>query len=163
MYTHAHTYIRGRNPKKNSIIFWRAGPLHYRLAPLGKCSRNPSVSVYQVAIVVRGSVWLQWIFLEDFFNAFAHFMMGDVWAHLTTLHWVFSVFDQKQHGPYAPPSLFTQLCPKWLFFLFPQIQKVVKGKCFVDVEEVKQKAAEALKGIKIDESKNCFEQWKNIL
>ena len=31
-----------------------------------------------------------------------------------------------------------------------------------DVEEVKQNTAEALKGIKIDEFKNCFEQWKNV-
>ena len=28
------------------------------------------------------------------------------------------------------------------------------------MEEVKQKPAEALKAIKIDEIKNCFEQWK---
>ena len=31
------------------------------------------------------------------------------------------------------------------------------------MEEVKQKLAEALKGIKVDEFKKCFEQWKNIL
>ena len=31
------------------------------------------------------------------------------------------------------------------------------------MEEVKQKMTEALKGIKIDEFKNCFEQWKNSL
>ena len=42
------------------------------------------------------------------------------------------------------------------FFLFPQLKKVLKGKRFADVEEVKQKTAEALKGIKIDEFKNCF-------
>ena len=28
------------------------------------------------------------------------------------------------------------------------------------MEETKQKTAEALKGIKIDKFKNCFEQWK---
>ena len=31
------------------------------------------------------------------------------------------------------------------------------------MEEVKQKKAEELKGIKIDEYKNWFEQWKNVL
>ena len=30
-------------------------------------------------------------------------------------------------------------------------------------EEVKQKPAEAVKGIKIDEFKNCFLQWKKCL
>ena len=42
------------------------------------------------------------------------------------------------------------------------MKKVLKGKCFADVEEVKQKTAEALKGIKIDKFKNCFEQWKHL-
>ena len=34
---------------------------------------------------------------------------------------------------------------------------------FADVEEVKQKMAEALKGIKIDKVENWFEQWKKHL
>ena len=45
------------------------------------------------------------------------------------------------------------------------MKKVLEGKYFADVEEVKQptkqqqqqKTAEALKGIKIDVFKNCFE------
>ena len=40
------------------------------------------------------------------------------------------------------------------------MKKVLEGKCVADVEEVKQKTTEALKGIKINEFKNCFEQWK---
>ena len=36
-------------------------------------------------------------------------------------------------------------------------------KCFADVEEMEKKNAEALKGIKINEFKNCFEQWKKSL
>ena len=42
------------------------------------------------------------------------------------------------------------------------MKKVLEGKHFANVEEVKQKTAEALKGIKINKFKNCFEQWKNI-
>ena len=38
------------------------------------------------------------------------------------------------------------------------MKKVLKEKHFVDVEEEKQKTAEALKGIKVNEFKNCFEQ-----
>ena len=34
------------------------------------------------------------------------------------------------------------------------MKKVLKGKHFADVEEVKQKAAEALKGVKTDEFTN---------
>ena len=47
-------------------------------------------------------------------------------------------------------------------FLFPQMKNILKRKHFVDVEEVKQKMAEALKGTKINKFKNCFEQWKNV-
>ena len=36
------------------------------------------------------------------------------------------------------------------FFVSP-VNKALKGKCFADVEEVKQKMAGALKGIKINE------------
>ena len=39
-------------------------------------------------------------------------------------------------------------------FLFPQMKKVLKGKHFAHMEVVKQKIAEALKGIKIDEFKD---------
>ena len=42
------------------------------------------------------------------------------------------------------------------------MKKVHEGKRFADVEEVKQNMAEALKGIKIGEFKNCFEQWESI-
>ena len=61
------------------------------------------------------------------------------------------------HPPYSP-----DLTPSD-FFLFLWVKKVLKGKCFADVEEVKQKLAESLKGIKINEYKNCFEQWKKCL
>ena len=69
---------------------------------------------------------------------------------------------QNNMIPNAPPSLFTQSHPDWLF-LFPQMKKVLKGRRFADVEEVNQKTeTEALQGIKTDEFKNCFEQWQNI-
>ena len=47
-------------------------------------------------------------------------------------------------------------------FCVPGWKTVLKGKCFADVEEVKQKTAEALKGIKINEFKNCLEQWEKV-
>ena len=40
------------------------------------------------------------------------------------------------------------------------MRKVLKGKRFAEVVEVKQKMAEALKVIKINEFKNGFEEWK---
>ena len=43
------------------------------------------------------------------------------------------------------------------------MKTVLKEKCFADVEKVKRKMAEALIGIKIDEFRNYFEQWKKCL
>ena len=43
------------------------------------------------------------------------------------------------------------------------MKKSSKGHILADVEEVEQKMAEALKGVKINEFKNCFEQWKKCL
>ena len=40
------------------------------------------------------------------------------------------------------------------------MKKVLKGNHFADVEEVTKKMAEALKGVIINEVKNCLEQWK---
>ena len=48
------------------------------------------------------------------------------------------------------------------YFLFPWMKKVLKGKCFAGVEEVKQKMAEALKGIKINVFRNSLEQWESL-
>ena len=61
------------------------------------------------------------------------------------------------HPPYS-----SDLTLSDLFLLFPWVKKVVKGKHFANVEEAKQKTAEALKGIKINEFKNCFEKWKKV-
>ena len=61
------------------------------------------------------------------------------------------------HPPYS-----SNLTPR-TFFLFPQMKKVLRGKHFDNVEAVKQKMAEALKGIQINEFKQCFEQWKKHL
>ena len=102
-------------------------------------------------------------FLEDSFNTFAHFMMGDLQTHLPTTPGVQQCLTPKWHDPHAPPSLFTWFLPEWLFCLFAQVKKVLRGKHFADVEEVKQKTAEALKDIKMDEFRNCFEQWKKCL
>ena len=54
------------------------------------------------------------------------------------------------HPPYSP-----HLTPN-NYFLFPQMKTVLRGKHFADVEEVKQKMAEALKGIKTDKFKKLF-------
>ena len=62
------------------------------------------------------------------------------------------------HPPFSP-----NLAPCELFCLFPRMKNILKGKHCAYVEEVKQKMAEALKGIKIDKFKNHYKQWKKHL
>ena len=54
------------------------------------------------------------------------------------------------HPPYSPDLSQSD------FFFVSLDENVLKGKRFADVEEVKQKMAEALKDIKVDEFKKIF-------
>ena len=102
------TYIWGGPPQKKKpprIIFWRAGPLYYRLPPLGECSRNPSVSVYQLALLWEAVLG----FSEIFLKALSMHLPISWWVtykHTCPLRAQCSaVFCHKQHDPLAPPSL----------------------------------------------------------
>ena len=43
------------------------------------------------------------------------------------------------------------------------MKNVLKGEHFANVEKTKQRTAQEVKGIKINEFKNCLGQWKKIL
>ena len=107
---------------------------------------------------MRGWVRLQWIFLKTV----CPFHDGRFTSAPTLLCWVFSRFDPKWHDLCVLPSLFICSYPKQPFSVSPD-EKVLKGKHFAKAEEVRQKMAEALKDIKINELKNCYEQWEKVL
>ena len=133
-----------------------------RLPLLREYSRIPSVSVLQLVLLWEA----MFSFSEFFFQMFSTCLPISWWViyERTCPHCAqcSSVFDQNQHDPHASPSLFTQSHHKQPFLL-PLVEKFLKGKHFAHMEEVKQKTAEALKGIKINKFKNCFEQWKKCL
>ena len=82
-------------------------------------------------------------FFEDSFRVFAHFKM--VIYECTCLHHAeySAVVDQKQHDPHAHPPYSPDVVPSdFLLLLFPWMKTGLKGKCFADVQEVKQKTAE---------------------
>ena len=96
--------VWGGTPQNWNYLL-EGGPLVvHRLPPLDECSRNPSV--------LLALLWESLFGFSEFFwktfNTFAHFMMGDLWAHLPTLRWVFSSFWPKNgmtpvpHPPYSP-------------------------------------------------------------
>ena len=89
-------------------------------------------------------------------------MMRDLLAYLPTQCCFQQFLTQNSmtpvpHAPYTPDLTSSN------FFLSPRMQKVLKENCFADVEEIKQKKAEALEGIEIDKFKTCFEQGKKHL
>ena len=154
-------YIQGGTPQKLELSLRGWAPLQYRLPLLCECSRNPSVSVYQLAL------------LREAAFGFSEFLLKTLSVHLPISWCVIqkhtwphcnecsAVFDQKRHGPHSPPSLFTGCHPQQLIFVSLD-EKSLQREMFCHVEEVRQKMAEALKGIKTDKFKNCFEQWKKI-
>ena len=101
--------IRG-GPPKNQNYLLEGRPL-IRLPPLGECYRNPSVSVYLLVVVWE----VVFSFSESFWRPITWWVIYKrTCPHRTECS---AVFDQKQHDPRAPPSLFTQSGPKWLFFV----------------------------------------------
>ena len=60
---------------------------------------------------------------------------------------------------FAPPHSL-DLAPCY-FFLFQRMKRDLKGKCFENVEEVREKTTEALKAITLQEFQNCSEHWKS--
>ena len=107
-------------------------------------------------------IWLLWTGIEPWptlGSAHQGIMMLRWFCHDIAFWgtWFCLVYEGEPHPLYLPDLTQSDI------FLFPQMKKVLKGKHFANVEEVKQKMTEALKGIKIDKFKNCFEQWKKRL
>ena len=61
------------------------------------------------------------------------------------------------HPPYLP-----NLAPSG-FFVFPQIKKLLERKHFADLEQLKQKKAEALNVIRVKSSKTVLSNGKKVL
>jgi hypothetical protein len=61
------------------------------------------------------------------------------------------------HPPYSP-----DLAP-CNFYFFPKIKSVLKGTCFVLVENVKAKTTEILNSLIEHDLQNCFEHWQHCM
>ena len=162
MYNIVHLYKGWPPPqkKRNQNYILEGGTLVVQASRLGECSRNPSVSVYQLVLFWDTVFSFSEYFFEDSFKAFAQFMMGDLGAHLPTPHWVFSSFLPKKS--WLPLPLFTLSHLEWLFFVFldeKRPQREMFCQCW---RGETKKMAEAVKGKNIDGFRN-FKQWKKSL
>lgn len=93
-------YKKVGDPTQTATILWRVVPFG-----LGCCEEpcSPQVPKSFMWRSLNYSLWQQ---MTD---------SSTMTTHLLTPRWVFSSFDQKQHGPSASPSLFTQFHPLELF------------------------------------------------
>ena len=61
-----------------------------------------------------------------------------------------TVLKHPAYSPYLTPSD---------FFLFPKIKKILKGRHFDDIDDIRSNTKEALKAIPQNQFQNCFEGW----
>jgi hypothetical protein len=45
------------------------------------------------------------------------------------------------------------------FWLFPELRSVLKGKCFLDIEDIKSSVKKILTDIPVQDFRICFERW----
>ena len=150
-----------RGPRKTGIIIWWAGLLHYMLPQLASAL---GTHLYQCtswhccerlcSALVK--------FFEDSFNSVAHFMMGDLWAHLPTPCWVSGSFWPKMAWLHAPSYLFTWSAPRVMFSLFPQLKKSPHWEMFCQCGRGETKNGRSTKRHQSRQVQKLFEQWKNI-
>ena len=148
-----------RDPPKMQLSSVGWVPYSYRLPVLGECSWNSPVSVYQLALLWESAFGFSefvWKILSMCLRISQWFIYECTCPH-STEHPV--VFYHIGITPMPYPPYLSNLTQS-NFLLFPWMKKALKGKHFADVEEVKQKTVEALKGIKINKFKICFEQWE---
>ena len=153
----AYMYI----PLQNQNYLLQGRLLVVQASPT-ECSRNPSVSVCQLVLLWEAEFSFSKIFLEDSFNVFPHLMMGDLRVHLPTSHWVFSSFWPKNRLTWVPHPLYSPILP-WATIFVSWNEKSPQRETFCQCERGETKNDRSTKHIKIDEFKNCFEQWKKCL
>ena len=103
--------------------------------------------MYELALLWEAAFRSGGIFLKIYGKIYGWFMSTPAHTSLSVQQFLAeNGIDPHSHPPYSP-----DLTPSDFFVVvFSPVKKVLKGKHFADVGEVKQKAAEALKGIKID-------------
>ena len=129
-----------------------------RLPPLGECSRNPPVSVYQLALLWEAAFSFSEFFLRPFQRLAISWWV--IYKH-TCPHCAecSAVFDQKWHDPRAPPAVFTQSGHQQLFCLFVSLdERSPQRETFCWCKKGETKNSRSPKGTKIDEFQSCSEQ-----
>jgi len=64
----------------------------------------------------------------------------------------------KQITVLEHPAYSSDLAPSE-FFLFPKITEILKGRHFIDIDDIRSNTTAALKAIPQNHFQNCFEGW----
>ena len=127
------------------------GSVHYEFVPTGRTVNQ----VYYLEVLKRLLEKVRrkrpelfannsWILHHD--NAPAHAAL-----------FVREVLATKQITVFGTPCLFIGSGPQCLFFLFPKIKEILKGRHFDDVDDIWSNTTTDLKAIPQNQFRNCFE------
>ena len=154
---------RGTQETQNYLL--EGSSIVVQAFPPDECSRHPSVTVYQLVVL-----WEVAFGLSEFYLKTLSMCLSILWWVIcknTTLHWMFSRFWPKTTWhplPIPHPFYLLDLAPGDIFVcLFLRMKKSPQREMFCWCGRGKTKNGRSTKGIKINEFKNCFEQWKKRL
>ena len=158
---HSYYNIWGGTPQNWNYLM-EGGPLQYRLPPLGECSRNPSVSVHQLALLWEAALTFSELFLKTL-SMCLPLSWWVTYERTRPPHWVFSSFWSKMAWlPLrAPPTLFTPSHHKRLF-LFPWM-KSPQRETFCQHGRSETKNVWSTKGHQNQRVQETVEQWQKHL
>ena len=149
--------IWGGPPPKPELSSGGQGPCSTGF-PCWVSSRNPSVSVYQLVLLWEAAS-------VNFLGRLStHFLISrQVICECTQPHCIECSAVLTKNGmtplpqpPYSPDLVLSNSS----FVCFPGWKNFSKGNVLLIRKRRNKKMAEALKGMKIDKFKHCFEQWE---
>ena len=154
--------IQGGPPKRPELSCRGWSPYSTGFPQLDEWFKSPSISVASWCCCEKLCLASEKIFW-GLFQRICPFHNGRFMS--TPAHTTLSVqqfLTKNSMTPVPHPPYSSSLTQSAFYFVSSDKKKVLKGNHFASVEEVNQKMAEALKGIKMNEFKTCFEQWKKM-
>ena len=150
--------MRG-DPKKPELYSECWAPCSTGFPPLGECSKNPYVLVYQLALLWEA----EFGFSEFFWRLFQYVCLFHYgWFTSTPAHIPMNVQHFLTKNSTIPIPTFP-IRPVLPFYLFLLMKKSLKANILLTQKRWNKQHQKHLKGIKIDEFKNSCEQRRKCL
>ena len=121
-------YVQGETPRNLNYLL-DSWPLVVQASLLGDCTRNPSVSVYQLVLLWEAMFSISKLFLKTL-SKHLPILWLVIYKHICPHQAENSaIFEQKWHGFCVPHSLYL-MSPQATSFLFPQMKNSPQRETF---------------------------------